>query len=62
VAGGSRDDGGAARDLDPATRKDEKLRVGADDEFAVGKERYRVVQIVSEQGNDFAYLEVVPID
>jgi hypothetical protein len=44
---------------DPATGKDEKLRVGVDDEFAVGKERYRVVQIVSAQGNDFAYLEVV---
>jgi len=48
--------------FDPATRKDEQLRVRIDDEFAVGEERFRVVQIVSAQGNDFAYLEVVPID
>jgi ribosomal protein S16 len=48
--------------FDPATRKDAELRVGVDDEFAVGDERYRVVQIVSAQGTDFAYLEVVPTD
>jgi hypothetical protein len=48
--------------FDPATGKDEELRVRVDDEFAVGEERYRVVEIVSAQGNDFAYLEVVPTD
>ena len=48
--------------FDPATRTDEELRVRVDDEFAVGDERYRVVQIVSGQGTDFAYLEVVPTD
>lgn len=47
--------------FDPATKKDDELRVRVDDEIAIGPDRYRVMQIVEPQGKEYAWIEIAPI-
>lgn len=47
--------------FDPASNKDDEVRVRVDDEFAIGEERYRVVQITAQQGKEYAWIEIAPV-
>ena len=47
--------------FDPATSSDDVVRVRANDEFAVGTHRYRVIDVVLEQGDERDYLDVEPV-
>jgi hypothetical protein len=47
--------------FDPVTSEDDDVHVKANDEFLVGSERYQVATVVTQQGDQRAWLEVAPI-